>query len=158
MRTIRRTQAGVIRRLRTRRAERGSAVIEFVVLGVILTLPVFYLVLALARLQAGAYAVTTAAREAGRTYVTAPSEAAAPGRAQAAGALAFADQGFDGEGSVQVACAASPCLQRDAKVRTVAALDVRLPLMPDLLEGVMPTSIRVTSEHEESVDRFGEQP
>ena len=63
--------------------ERGSAVLEFLVVGVLLTLPVFYLVITLARLQAGAYAVSGAAREAGRMYVTATDDGAGSQRAQA---------------------------------------------------------------------------
>ena len=110
----------LVQRLRRRRRERGSAIVEFVFLGVLVTLPVFYLVVALARLQAGAYAVSAASREAGRTFVTAESSGAAPARARAAAAIAFADQGFTGQGQVAIACSAAPCLTRDAQVRTRA--------------------------------------
>ena len=43
--------------------ERGSAVVEFVVLGVLMLVPLIYLVMMMARLQAGSFAVTQAARE-----------------------------------------------------------------------------------------------
>lgn len=138
--------------------ERGSAVIEFVVLGVLLALPVFYLVLALARLQAGAYAVASASREAGRTFVTAPTEGVAAARARAAARLSFQDQGFGEQGSVAIACGQSPCLTRDGTVRIEAVLDVPLPLVPTFLSGVVPTSIRVSAQHVESVDRFRDPP
>ncbi|AKU16260.1 TadE/TadG family type IV pilus assembly protein [Luteipulveratus mongoliensis] len=137
------------------RRDRGTAVIEFVVLGVLMTLPVFYLIVALARLQAGTYAVAAASREAGRTFVTASTEDEAAGRAQASARMAFQDQGFGGRGSVRVSCDASPCLTRDATVRTYAEVEVRLPLIPDLLSGVLPTSITVSADHAEKVDRFG---
>ncbi|KNX37697.1 pilus assembly protein TadE [Luteipulveratus halotolerans] len=137
-----------------RRRERGSAVVEFIVLGVLMTLPVFYLVVALARLQAGTYAVAAASREAGRTYVTASSESEGAARAQVAGRMAFQDQGFE-QGTVSVSCDASPCLTRDALVRTRAVVEVRLPLVPDLLAGVLPTSVTVSADHTERVDRFG---
>ena len=52
--------------------ERGSAVVEFVVLGVLMLVPLIYLVMMMARLQAGSFAVSQAAREAGRAYVTSP--------------------------------------------------------------------------------------
>src|SRR6476661_10084103 len=85
-------------------AERGSAVVEFVFLAVLLMVPLFYLVMVMARLQAGAYAVSAAAREAGRAYTTAESPAQGPARAQAAADIAFGDQGFPGLGAVSIGC------------------------------------------------------
>ncbi len=130
--------------------------VEFVFLGVLVTLPIFYLVVLLARLHAGAYAVSLATREAGRTFVTAPTGASAPARAQSAARIAFEDQGFGGEGSVAVACAASPCLTRDAEIRTEGRLAVELPFIPDFLADAVPSSITLTSTHVESVDRYGD--
>lgn len=46
--------------------DRGSALVEVVFLLVVLALPSIYLVSTVARLQAGAYAASAAAREAGR--------------------------------------------------------------------------------------------
>lgn len=136
--------------------DRGSAIVEFVFFGVLVTLPVFYLVVALTRVHAGAYAVSTAARESGRTFVTAPSEAAAGPRARAASAIAFEDQGFGGEGDLAVSCSARPCLTRDAAVRTRTQLRVPLPFVPGFMSDVFPTGITVSAEHEENVDRFAE--
>jgi hypothetical protein len=136
--------------------DEGTAVVEFVVLGVLVTIPIFYLVVTLARLHAGAYAVSLASREAGRTFVTAPSEASAPGRAQSAARIAFEDQGFGGQGSVAVSCAASPCLTRDAQVRTRASLAVELPFIPDVVADAVPSSITLTATHVEAVDRYGD--
>ena len=51
--------------------EGGTAVIEFVWLAILMLVPLIYLVLCLARLQAGSYAVTQAARESARAFVTA---------------------------------------------------------------------------------------
>ena len=75
-------------------AQAGSAIVEFVFLAVLMMVPLFYLVMVLARLQSGAYAVSAASREAGRAYVTAQVSARAPSRAHSAAGLAFADQGF----------------------------------------------------------------
>lgn len=132
--------------------ERGSAILEFLVVGVLLTLPVFYLVITMAKLQAGAYAVSGAAREAGRMYVTAPDEGSAASRARAGAALVFADHGLDGD--MGVTCSASPCLSRGATVRVETAVDVHLPLVPDFLGAVVPTSVHLTSSHVESVGKF----
>lgn len=140
---------------RRRGRDVGNAVVEFVVLGVLVTIPVFYLVVLLARLHAGAYAVSLATREAGRTFVTADSSAAAPARAQSAARIAFEDQGFAGRGAVSVSCAAEPCLARDAEIRSAGSLPVDLPFVPDFVAEVLPTTITLTASHVEVVDRYG---
>ena len=101
---------------RTRRDERGSAIVEFVFLSVVLLIPLVYLVLCLGRLQAGSYAVSAAAREAGRAFVTSEASDSATGRAESAAAIAFEDQGFGGDGGIEVSCSATPCLTPEASV------------------------------------------
>lgn len=140
-------------RRRLGEAERGSAVIEFLVVGVLLALPVFYLVITLARLQAGTYAVTAAARESARTFVAADNPAVANQRAGAAARLAFQDQGFGAQGTVSTRCS-GVCLARGSTVTTRADLSVDLPLIPDFLRSVVPSSISVSATHTEAVDRF----
>ncbi|WP_137122600.1 pilus assembly protein [Segeticoccus rhizosphaerae] len=142
------------RRLLCQRRDAGSVVVEFIVLGLMMSLPVFYLVVTLARVQAGAFAVTAASREAGRAYVTAAHQHAAPGRAEAAAGLAFADQGFADRGRLAITCDKSPCLQPEGHVEVVASLEVPLPLVPDFLGGVLPTSVSVSADHVSTVDRF----
>lgn len=134
--------------------EQGSALIEFIVIGLLLTLPVFYLVITLARLQAGTYAVAAAARESSRMFVTADGDASGETRSQAAGSMAFADQGFPGQGSVRMRCSKQPCLSPDSVIEGVADLDVELPLIPDFLRGVVPSSIHLHSRHAEVVDHY----
>ena len=46
-----------------RTADEGSAVVEFVTLGVLLLIPVIYFVLVMGQLQAAAFAVESASRE-----------------------------------------------------------------------------------------------
>jgi len=135
-------------------AEKGSALIEFIVIGLLLTLPVFYLVITLARLQAGAYAVASAARESSRMFVTAPDAASGRARAQAAAAMSFEDQGFPGRGSVRVGCSKQPCLSPDSVIVSVTDLDVDLPLIPDVLRGIIPSTIHLHSRHAEVVDHY----
>lgn len=155
MKGIRHTAlARVLRRRLGDADERGSALIEFIVIGLLLTLPVFYLIITLARLQAGTYAVAEAARESSRMFVTADSDAAGQGRAQAAAEMAFADQGFTGEGSVTMQCSKHPCLSPDSVIQGVTDLDVELPLIPDFLRGVVPSSIHLHSRHAEVVDKY----
>lgn len=143
---------------RPHRRDRGNVLVEFIVLGVLMTLPVFYLVATLARVQAGAFAVTAASREAARTYVTAAHPGEAPARAQAAAGLAFADQGFAGSGQINITCGSTPCLTSQGQIRVVASVDVPLPMVPDFLAGVLPTHVPVSASHLETVDRFGGTP
>ena len=71
MTLLRHTLLRRLRRTATRTSgEQGSALVEFVFLAVLMMVPLIYLVMVLARLQAGSYAASAAVREAGRAYVT----------------------------------------------------------------------------------------
>ena len=149
-------------RLRTLRgadhgAQTGSAIVEFVFLAVMMLVPLFYLVMVLARLQAGAYAVSATSREAGRAYVTAPISQQAPPRAHAAAALAFVDQGFESEGSIQIGCDGRPCLRSEGRIQITATVWVPMPLVPELFAGIVPLQIPVSATHIATVDRFAGQ-
>lgn len=132
----------------------GTAVIEFTWLAILLLVPLIYLVLALARLQAGSYAVTQAARESARAFVTADVDESAHARSRAAAAIAFADQGFERQGALSVACSDSPCLSPGATVRTRAQVRVPLPLVPALLRDVVPLEVPVSATQVAPVPRY----
>lgn len=136
------------------RDEGVTAVVEFVWLAILLLIPLIYLVLCLARIQAGSYAVTQAAREAGRAFVTAEDDGRAAARAQAAAEIAFVDQGFGGIGHLDVSCSATPCLSPGEAVTTRAAVSVPLPLLPEVLEGVVPLEIPVSATQVAPVPRY----
>jgi hypothetical protein len=137
--------------------ERGSMTVEVAFLLVLLVVPLFYLVATVGRAQAGAYAVTAAAREAGRTFVTAGDPESAQGRAWSAAALVFTAHGFGPEeGTVSVACADAACLAPGGRVVVEATIEVPLPLIPDFMRGSVPSSIGLSASHVESVDAFRE--
>jgi Flp pilus assembly protein TadG len=136
------------------REERGSAVVEFVVLAVLMLIPLVYLVMMLARVQAGSYAVSQAAREAGRAYVTADVGELAGARAEAAARIAFLDHSFETTGGLTIACDGSPCLRPDGHVQTTATVRVPLPLVPSFVREVIPLSVPVSASHLSTVDRF----
>jgi hypothetical protein len=136
-------------------AQAGSAIVEFVFLAVMMMVPLFYLVMVLARLQAGAYGVSAAAREAGRAYVTAPAPEQAPARARSAAGLAFADQGFEREGTIKISCDGIPCLRPDGRVSVTATVSVPMPLVPAFFSGIVPMQVPVQATHVVTVDRFG---
>ena len=141
-------------RRRVVRDERGSAVVEFVVLAVLMLIPLAYLVMMLARVQAGSYAVSQAAREAGRAYVTAEAGDQAAGRAEAAARIAFLDHSFEESGRLSIGCDGIPCLRPDGRVETTASVRVPLPLVPSFVRDVIPLSVPVTASHLSTVDRF----
>lgn len=134
----------------------GSAILEFLLIGVLIIVPIFYLIVSLARIQAGAYAVAQAARESARTFVTAPSASAGAARARASAALAFSDQGFGGGGEVALACAPS-CGAPGGTVTSRTQLRVDLPLVPGFLRAVVPSSITVHASHTQQLPQFGER-
>ena len=138
------------------RGDAGTALVEFCLLAVVLLVPLVYLVLSLGRIQAGAFAAQGAAREAGRAFVTADDEGSARGRADAAAAIAFADQGFrdPSQVGIDVACAGSPCLAPDQRVVVRTRVLVVLPGVPRLLDRVLPARVEVTARHVSTVDRF----
>ena len=137
------------------RVQAGTAIVEFVFLGVLMLVPLIYLTLMVARVQAGSYAATQAAREAGRAFVTAASEDSASGRAQAAAAIAFTDQGFTGDqATLAIACAASPCFTPEAKVEMSTTVTVPLPLIPSFARDVIPLEVPVSATQVVTIDRF----
>lgn len=144
------------RRSRDQRAaaDDGRAIIEFIFLGVLLLLPLTYLVLTAARIQAASFSASLAGREAGRAFVTARSEDEGLARARAAASLAFGDFSFDQRAGVAVTCDGTPCLRPEGAVTSVATIEVQLPLVPDFIADHVPSSVTVTSTHVASVDRF----
>lgn len=149
---VRRLQRWVRRRAGA--GDDGRAIVEFLVVGLLVLLPVTYLVMTLARVQAAAFAVSTASREAGRAFTTAQGDGTGYARAQAAAALSFEDYDFGGDGSVQVSCDGSPCLRPEGRVQVEATVVVPLPLVPDFLASAVPASVPVSATHVATVDRF----
>jgi Flp pilus assembly protein TadG len=138
------------------RRDDGSAMIEFTWLALLLLVPLVYLVLAVFEVQRTAYAVTNAAREAGRAFVTAPSVPEAYARADAAVELAMTDQGaaLDTVRS-NITCGSDPCLTPGGRVTVVVRAEVPLPFVPDLF-GRSIASVSVDARHEAIVDRYAQ--
>lgn len=139
------------------RGDEGRAIVEFVFLGVLLLVPLIYLVLVVARLQGGAFAATTAAREAGRAFTTATSERDSAARARAAASISFEDFGFTEGTNLELSCDGSPCLRPDGSVSATASVEVRLPLVPDIVAAAVPSAVTMSATHVATVDRFAER-
>ncbi|WP_241153865.1 hypothetical protein [Nocardioides pantholopis] len=119
-----------------RRGEDGSALVEVVWLGILLLVPLLWIVLSVFEVQRGAYATTSAARAAGRAYALAPDDAEGQRRALAAARQAFADQGIaEVPLTLRVTCTPYPadCHQGTSVITVSIDSSVRLPLLPDVL-------------------------
>lgn len=136
--------------------ERGSAMVEFIGAAVLLLVPLVYLVVTLAQVQAGTFAVEGAAREAARAVVTAQSSAEGGARAQAAVRIALADQGFDDGDGLRLECSHDPCLTPGGTVATQVRLAVPLPFVPEALRSWVPLGIPVEATHVGTVDQYGQ--
>lgn len=122
--------------------QRGSALVEVSWLGILLVLPVLWIVLSVFQVQRGAFAVSAAARSAARAYALAPDDASGLLRARAAVRIALADQGVgDLTPEVRVTCTPYPgdCHQGTSVITVSVHSRVVLPLMPAVLGGNRPT-------------------
>ena len=140
-----------------RTGDEGSASLEFITAGMLLLLPLVYLVLTMAQLQAGAFAVEGAARQAARVYVQSATTAEANAAAQRAIEFALADYGLDTDAvTVSVSCSPRPanCLTRRGLVTIQVSTTVPLPLVPPVLDLDVALSVAVNSTATQQVSRF----
>ncbi len=99
-----------------RRQERGTALVEFTWLGILLLVPLIYIVVSVFEVQRASYGVSTASRSAARAFSLAPTAAEGEARARAAVRTALQDQGLDGHHfDLQITCAPA-CLQPGSTV------------------------------------------
>jgi Flp pilus assembly protein TadG len=145
------------RRCPERTADDGSASIEFLTVGLLLLVPLVYLVIALAAVQGGALGVEGAARQASRVFVESPDESSAEAAARDAVDVTLADYGVaDGATRIRIDCAPDPgrCLTRRGFVTVRIAATVPLPLVPPALAARVPLSVPVQATATERVSRF----
>lgn len=140
----------------SRRGESGSAVVELVWLGILLLLPMVWIVVSVSEVQRGSFGVTAAARSAGRAFALAPDDATGERRARAAAAVALADQGLDAEAArVEVGCPPRPdCHVGGAVVTVRVETRVVLPFVPDFLGGR--TAFRLDAVHRVPIGQYQE--
>lgn len=141
-----------------RRDERGSALVELTWLGVLLLVPMLWIVLSVFEVQRGAFGVSAAARAAGRAYALAPTDAEGRARAEAAARQALADQGLAGAPLVvEVACRPFPrdCHSGTSVITVRIRSRVDLPLMPSVFGGDAP-SFALDASHTVPVGQFQE--
>ena len=111
--------------------DEGSAVVEFLLVGVVLLVPILIFVGVLAQAQAAAFAAVAAAQQGSQVLASQPAGEVSTAQVQAAAALPAADQGFDdGEVAVSVACSDGACQEAGATATVTAVATIRLPRIP----------------------------
>lgn len=129
--------------------ERGSAIIEFVFVTLIVLLPLIYVVVAASAVQHSQLAVSQAAREAGRAYATSDSAAHAAARALAAARISLADENLDDGMTLRYVAAGASCSSSAIAPQLVAGAQftvcvikhTTLPAIPTILAGEGITSV-----------------
>lgn len=138
-------------------SDRGSASLEFLTVGMLMLVPLVYLILTLGAIQSAALATEGAARQAARVFVQAESIAAGSAAATRALELALADHGIEAEGtSLSITCAPRPdqCHTRRGWVTVSVAVRVPLPLVPPLFDLRVPLALPVEASATQQVSRF----
>ncbi|NHC12923.1 hypothetical protein [Motilibacter deserti] len=150
---MRRARCAARRLHRDAACEEGSALVEFCWLGVLLLIPLTWVLLAVFRAQGTAYAVTAATREAGRAYVSTSgsgtaAQARAEARAVAAASVALRDFGAELD---RRELDITGSLRPGSAVTVELTASVPLPFVPQWLGG---SSVRVHGRHVELVDQY----
>lgn len=111
--------------------ERGSAVVEFTFLGLLLMVPLVYFVITVGQIQGGSFAVVGAADQAAKVYVAQPDEPTAQAAAEQAVSIALADFGHQPDkASISTTCDPADCQAPGAAVTITVSLSVPLPFVP----------------------------
>src|SRR4051794_16368112 len=149
------------RRLRLIQTERGSALVEFVFIALVVFVPLVYLVAGFSAVQRGVFASTEAAREAGRAIGTAPDVASGLAWAERAAQLAVEDQSVDATdvhveyapvgAGCDVAGGYTPTLTPGEQFSVCVTVTVRIPLLPDFIDANTATG-RFVVERDRYVD------
>lgn len=141
-----------LRRRASRGAQDGSSIIEFIFLVVLLLVPLVYLVVGAAHVQAASYAAVGAADHAAKVFVTAQTEG--QGRARAADAVQRAAANMEvgpGRTHFTYSCRGT-CLSAGSTVTVHVSIETVLPLLP---EGWSWRTGSVQSDATQRVDRYG---
>ena len=112
--------------------QRGSAVVEFTFLGLLLMVPVVYFIITVGQIQGGSFAVVGAADQAAKIFVTQPDALSGRAAAEQAAMVALADYGHPaGNAGVEIHCdSGGDCMAPGSAVTVTVRLTVSLPFVP----------------------------
>ncbi|MGY2004260.1 hypothetical protein [Blastococcus sp. SYSU DS1024] len=124
--------------------ERGSALVEFVFIALVVFVPLVYVVAGFSAVQRGVFASQAAAREAGRAMGTAPDPVSGHERALRAAQLAVADQSIAATdlqlayapagAGCEAAGSYTPALAPGEEFSVCVTVTVRIPLLPEFVD------------------------
>lgn len=134
------------------RAERGFAVVETLLLGLLLLVPLIWALGVLADLHRGALAATAAAREAGLDAARSTNLAEADRAVRLAVQRAFRDQGLDAR-DAEVKWTSDSALARGGSVEVMVTYPVTV-LQAPFLGKVAGPSVWVDARHVARIDLF----
>lgn len=136
------------------RSEEGSAALEFITAGMLLLVPVVYLILALSAVQGATLATEGAARHAARVYVQATPGSSADAQAQQAVNVALADFGIPkNQASVSITCHPN-CVSSRSLVTVNVTVNVPLPLVPAVLDLDQRAVVPISAQASEVISKF----
>lgn len=138
------------------RRDEGSSLVEVVLVGFLLMVPVIWLLGVLADAHRGALAATAAAREAGTDAARATSLGEADAAIDNAVARAFRDHGLD-PADADVSWAPAPRLERGGALEVEVAYEVRVFGLP-LIGSLSRPSLQVTARHMARIDPYRSRP
>jgi hypothetical protein len=138
---------------RLRRGDEGSAIVEFFFLGVLVLVPLTYVMLTVFEVQRSAFAVSAASREAGRAYATADTLEEAQARAGEAARIALADHGIAFRPEM-LTFPDGTSFAPGARVVVVVRHRAPLPLLSRLFADDDQPGIDVSGRHVATVDVF----
>jgi Flp pilus assembly protein TadG len=138
------------------RNDDGSAALEFIVVGVILLVPLVYLVLALGTLQQQTLGIEAAARHTARVIGQAEDAQAATASSDAVLANVIDEYGLDADSvDVSISCtSAGECPTAGSTVIVTVAARVSLPFVPPVLGLDEAVSIPVEAQAAQKISRL----
>ena len=139
------------------RDERGSAPLEFIVVGLLLLVPLVYLIASLGVIQSHALGVESGARHLARAIAMAPDAASADARASAILRTTAEEYGIDaGSIAIDFACvpAGGACPRAGATMIVSVVARAQLPLVPPVLGLDRIASVPVSATAVHKVSRF----
>ena len=142
---------------RALRSDEGSAALEFILVGLVLLVPIVYLIVALGAIQGQSLGVETAARQIARTIADAPDAATADARAERVLAAIIEEYGLERDAvSVEIACDrfAGVCPEAGAMLSVTVRTSVVLPLVPAVLGLDHLARVPVEAASVQKVSRF----
>ena len=150
--------ADLLRRVRAAgRGDEGSAALEFITVGVVLLVPLVYLVVVLGAIQGQALGAEAGARHVARAVATSADADTAQDRADAVLRAVVEEYGMD-EDAVELALdcrpASAACPSAGATLVVTLRTQVALPLVPPVLGLEQIASVPVEAASAQKVSRF----